>query len=86
MIKLRYFATDNPSIGLAVPVLGSFNEHGRQTITILGEHWDCGCDGSDLGQRRNMSHNWTEGGVNFDDNGCLILIGRGKTTMMINTR
>ena len=77
MIKLRYFATDNPSIGLAVPVLGSFNEHGRQTITILGEHWDCGCDGSDLGQRRNMSHNWTEGGFIFGDNGCLILIVRG---------
>ena len=38
MIKLRYFVTDNPSLGLPVPVLGTFNEHGRQTITILGEH------------------------------------------------
>ena len=45
--------------------------------TILGEHWDCGCDGSDLGKRRNMSDNWAEGGDNFDDNSFLILIGRG---------
>ena len=86
MIKLKYFVTDNPSLGLPLPVLRTFNEHAMQAITILGEHWDCGCDGSDLGKRRNMSDNWTEGGVNFDDMAvwhrfCHIY----KTTMMINT-
>ena len=38
MVKLKYFVTDNPSLGLPVPVLRVFNDHARQMNTILGEH------------------------------------------------